>query len=186
MELHFTKREEWREWLKNNHASVRETWLVFYKKPSGKPRIPYNDAVEEALCFGWIDGKLKRVNDDYYIQRFTPRRRGSTWSELNISRVRKMISEGLMMKPGLDAFLEYLDNPSLLTVRNTEVKDIPDALIKELKKNKKAFDNFYNFPVSTRKIYLQWLTNAKREETISRRIGKIIELAEKNIKTSMF
>lgn len=186
MELPFTKRKEWREWLSKNHATVKEAWLVFYKKPSGKSRIPYNDAVEEALCFGWIDGKLKRINNDYYIQRFTPRRRDSIWSELNISRVRKMISEGLMMKPGLDAFQVYLDNPSLLAVRNMEIPDIPDELLKKLKKNKTAFNNFQNFPVSTRRLYLQWVNNAKREETYSRRICKVLELAEKNIKTSIF
>jgi len=186
MELHFTKREEWRNWLKSNHASVREAWLVFYKKPSGKTRIPYNDAVEEALCFGWIDGKLKKINDDYYIQRFTPRRRDSIWSEINVSRARKMISEGLMMKSGMDAFQVYLDNPSLLIVRNMEVPAIPDELLRKLKKNKKTYDNFMNFPVSTRRLYLQWLTAAKRDETFSRRISKILELSEKNIKTSMF
>jgi len=186
MELHFTKREEWRNWLKSNHASVREAWLVFYKKPSGKTRIPYNDAVEEALCFGWIDGKLKKINDDYYIQRFTPRRRDSIWSEINVSRARKMISEGLMMKSGMDAFQVYLDNPSLLIVRNMEVPAIPDELLRKLKKNKKAYDNFMNFLVSTRRLYLQWLTAAKRDETFSRRISKILELSEKNIKTSMF
>lgn len=186
MELHFTLRKEWREWLAKNHATVKEAWLVFYKKPSGKPRIPYNDAVEEALCFGWIDGKLKRVDDNYYIQRFTPRRRNSIWSELNISRVRKMISEGLMMKPGLEAFQVYLDNPSLLAVRNMEIPDIPEELLKMLKKNKAAFSNFQKFPVSTRRLYLQWLNSAKREETFTRRIIKIVELSEKNIKTSIF
>jgi uncharacterized protein YdeI (YjbR/CyaY-like superfamily) len=185
MELHFTKREEWRNWLKNNRASVKEAWLVFYKKPSGKTRIPYNDAVEEALCFGWIDGKLKKINDDYYIQRFTPRRRDSIWSEINVSRARKMISEELMMKSGMDVFQVYLDNPSLLNVRNMEVPDMPEKLLLELKKNKKAYDNFLNFPVSTRRIYLQWLTAAKRDETFSRRTSKILELSEKNIKTSM-
>jgi uncharacterized protein YdeI (YjbR/CyaY-like superfamily) len=186
MELHFTKREEWRNWLKSNHASVREAWLVFYKKPSGKTRIPYNDAVEEALCFGWIDGKLKKINEDYYIQRFTPRRRDSIWSEINVSRARKMISEGLMMKSGMDVFQVYLDNPSLLAVRNMEVPAIPDELLLKLKKNKKAYDNFLNFPVSTRRLYLQWLTAAKRDETFSRRTSKILELSEKNIKTSIF
>ena len=185
MELHFTKREEWREWLSKNHATVMEAWLVFYKKPSGKQRIPYNDAVEEALCFGWIDGKLKRVNDNYYIQRFTPRRRDSIWSEINVSRVKKMISEGLMMKPGLDAFQLYLDNPSIMEVRNMVMPDIPEDLLKELNKNKTALNNFQNFPVSIRRLYLQWLTNAKREETYLRRISKILELAEKNIKNSM-
>jgi uncharacterized protein YdeI (YjbR/CyaY-like superfamily) len=96
-----------------------------------------------------------------------------------------MISEGFMMKPGLDAFQEYLDNPSIMAVRNMEVPDIPDDLLKELRKNKTAFNNFQNFPVSIRRAYLQWLTNAKRKETYSRRIIRILEFAEKNIKNSM-
>jgi uncharacterized protein YdeI (YjbR/CyaY-like superfamily) len=185
MELHFTKRKEWRNWLENNHGISTEAWLVFYKKPSGKSRIPYNDAVEEALCFGWIDGKLKRINDNYYVQRFTPRRRDSVWSEINVSRARKMISEGLMMKPGLDAFQVYLDNPRLLNIMSKEVPDMPEKLLRELKKNEKAYDNFLNFPVSIRRIYLQWLAAAKRDETYSRRMSKIIGLSENNIKTSM-
>ena len=74
MELYVKTREEWRKWLEENHSSVQGIWLIYYKKPSGKPRIPYNEAVEEALCFGWIDGKIKRVNEDYYVQWFTPRR----------------------------------------------------------------------------------------------------------------
>ena len=185
MELHFTQRKEWRDWLSKNHSTSKEAWLVFYKKPSGKPRIPYNDAVEEALCFGWIDGKLKRINDNYYIQRFTPRRRDSLWSELNVSRVRKMISAGLMKRPGLEAFQVYLDNPSHLSVRNMDVPDMPDELLEKLKENKTAFNNFRNFPVSTRRLFLRWIDNAKREETRSRRIEKILELAEKNIKNTM-
>jgi uncharacterized protein YdeI (YjbR/CyaY-like superfamily) len=97
-----------------------------------------------------------------------------------------MISEGLMMKSGLDAFQVYLDNPSILAVRNMNVPDIPDDLLKKLRINKTAFNNFQNFPVSTRRLYLLWLISARREETYSRRISKILELAEKNIKTSMF
>jgi uncharacterized protein YdeI (YjbR/CyaY-like superfamily) len=96
-----------------------------------------------------------------------------------------MISEGLMMKPGLDAFQVYLDNPSIMEVRNRVMPDIPEDLLKELNKNKTALNNFQNFPVSIRRVYLQWLSNAKREETYSRRIRKILELAEKNIKNSM-
>ena len=93
MELYLKTREEWRKWLEENHSKAEEIWLIYYKKPSGKSRIPYTDAVEEALCFGWIDGKIKRINDDYYIQRFTPRRPGSKWSKLNMERVQKLIKK---------------------------------------------------------------------------------------------
>ena len=98
MELYVKTRAEWRKWLEENHSSVQGIWLIYYKKISGRPRIPYSDAVEEALCFGWIDGKIKRVNDDYYIQWFTPRRPGSRWSKLNMGKVEKLIRED-RMKP---------------------------------------------------------------------------------------
>ncbi len=87
MEIYLRTREEWRKWLEKNHDNCTEIWLRYYKKPSGMLRIPYSDAVEEALCFGWIDGKIKRINEDYYIQRFTPRRPGSRWPKYNIERM---------------------------------------------------------------------------------------------------
>ena len=185
MELHFTKTSEWHDWLLDNHLTVKEAWLVYYKKPSGKSRIPYNDAVEEALSFGWIDGKVKRINDDYYIQRFTPRRRDSAWSTLNVGRVRKLISEGRMQKAGLDAFQVYLDNPSILLDRSNEMPEMPKELEMALKKNGKAWENFIKYPDSARRNCLQWLRSAKRPETFLKRIEKLTDLAEKNIKPSM-
>ena len=104
MELYIKSREEWHSWLEENTSTTREVWLIFYKKGSDKPRIPYNDAVEEALCFGWIDGKIKRINEQFFIQRFTPRRRGSRLSKYNIERVEKLIKEGRMKPAGLQAF----------------------------------------------------------------------------------
>ena len=186
MELHFTRTEEWHDWLSENHLEAREAWLVFYKKPSGKNRIPYNDAVEEALSFGWIDGKLKRVSDEYYIQRFTPRRRDSAWSEINVARAEKLVKEGRMTKAGMDAFRVYLDNP---VIPDKPVKaiipEIPSELEQQLLKNKKAYENFLNFPPSVRRAYLQWINNARRPETFKRRIMKILERSENNIKNTM-
>lgn len=185
MELHYTKTSQWHDWLAKNHSDEKEIWLVYYKKPSGKPRIPYGEAVEEALCFGWIDGKIKSVSEEYYIQRFTPRRRDSSWSKLNISRVRKLIGEGRMQKAGLDAFQIYLDNPSILADRSNEMPEMPKELEMALKKNGKAWENFIKFPDSARRNYLQWLRSAKRPETFIKRIEKLTDLAERNIKSSM-
>jgi uncharacterized protein YdeI (YjbR/CyaY-like superfamily) len=183
MELYLKTRQEWRKWLKKNHSSSDGIWLIYYKKPSGKPRIPYNDAVEEALCFGWIDGKIKRINEEYYIQRFTPRRRGSRWSKYNVDRVRKLINEGMMQPAGLLAFKETLEKPELIYENRTDGNPVmPDDLGEALNKNKKANNNFLNFPLSARRMYLEWLKSAKREETRTRRINKIIELSEKNIR----
>lgn len=133
IELYVRNREEWREWLEENHSTVQGIWLIYYKKSTGKQRIPYNDAVEEALCFGWIDSKIKRVNDDYYIQWFTPRRPGSSWSKLNIGRVQKMIKEGRMKPAGLSAYEELNKKNKLVSDIRTETNTIvPDDLMNAL------------------------------------------------------
>ncbi len=97
-------RNEWREWLQANHDTHNEIWLVYYKKHTGKPTISYNDSVEEALCFGWIDGIKKRIDDEAYCHRFTPRRSNSNWSETNVKRAVLMIEKGLMTPSGLKIF----------------------------------------------------------------------------------
>src|SRR5438128_11402884 len=99
--LYVASRAEWRAWLAKHHQSETEVWLIYYKKPSGRPRIPYDDAVEEALCFGWIDSIVKRIDDAKFAQKFTPRKDWTKWSELNKRRVRKLIREGNMTEAGL-------------------------------------------------------------------------------------
>jgi uncharacterized protein YdeI (YjbR/CyaY-like superfamily) len=186
MELYVKTRQEWRKWLEENHSSVQGIWLIYYKKPSGKPRIPYNDAVEEALCFGWIDSKIKRVNDDYYIQWFTPRRPGSKWSKLNIGRVQKLIQEGRMRQEGVSVYEETTKKPKLI-IDFTEENNIPvpEDLSEALKNNIVAYNNFINFPPSSRKLYVRWLISAKRVETRHDRITKIVERSEKNMRAGM-
>ena len=184
MELNFNTREEWRKWLEENHSVIQGIWLVYYKKKAGRSRISYNDAVEEALCFGWIDGKIKRVNDDYYVQWFTPRRPGSRWSELNMSRARNLIKEGLMAPTGLLEYEKAIKKPSLIyNTKKDENLIVPDDLLIALKNNDTAYNNFINFPPSSRRLYVFWLNEAKREETRKGRIIKIVEKSEKNIKT---
>jgi uncharacterized protein YdeI (YjbR/CyaY-like superfamily) len=186
MELYLKNRKEWHKWLEDNHSTSDEVWLIYYKKPSGKPRIPYNDAVEEALCFGWIDGKIKRINEDYYIQRFTPRRSGSRWSKYNIERVQKLIKEGLMKPEGLEAFKKVLDKPELIYENRTDGDPvIPDDLINAFNNNGLAYNNFLKFSPSARRIYVDWLNSAKLAETRPKRIEKIIMFAERNIRPGM-
>src|SRR5918992_6386370 len=98
--LYVTNRDEWRAWLEKNHATEREVWLIYYKKHTGKPRIPYDDAVEEALCFGWIDSIVKTLDGDRYMQKFTPRTNVGKWSRLNLERVKKLLHEGRMTEAG--------------------------------------------------------------------------------------
>jgi uncharacterized protein YdeI (YjbR/CyaY-like superfamily) len=183
MELYVTTRKEWRKWLEKNHLKAHEVWLIYYKKPSGKPRIPYAEAVEEALCFGWIDGKIKRINEDYYIQRFTPRRPGSRWSKYNIDRVKRLIGEGRMTQAGLKVYEPVLKKPELIYDNRADGDPaVSEDLMSELRKNKTALNNFLNFTQSTRRIYIGWLNSSKKPETRIRRIEKLISLAEKNIK----
>jgi uncharacterized protein YdeI (YjbR/CyaY-like superfamily) len=186
MELYFAERKEWRKWLEMNHTTSEEVWLIYFKRPSGKPRIQYADAVEEALCFGWIDGKIKRINEDYYIQRFTPRRHGSRWSKYNIDRVKKLIKSKQIRPAGLKAYKEALENPALVyDDRRDGHPSPPEDLIKALKKNKKAFENFHKFTQSAQRLYIDWLNSAKRSETRIGRIQRIVERAEKNMKPGM-
>src|SRR5450759_147121 len=186
MELYIKTSAEWRKWLEENHSLVQGIWLIYYKKISGKPRIPYNDAVEEALCFGWIDGKIKRVNDDYYIQWFTPRRPGSRWSKLNMGKVEKLIREGRMKPEGLKVYEDGVKRPQVIDDVKAEANlVVPDDLLNALKNNPEAYSNFINFPPSSSKLYIFWLNDAKRSETRSGRIAKIVDRAEKNIRAGM-
>lgn len=186
MELYVKTRKEWRRWLEKNHSTAKDVWLIYFKKVSGKPRIPYTDAVEEALCFGWIDGKIKKINEEYFIQLFTPRRRGSRWSKYNIERVEKLIKEGKMEPAGLRAFKEALEKPELIYGNRVDGNpEIPEDLRDALETNKKASDNFMNFSQSIRRLYIEWLNSAKKEETRPRRIRKIVALSEKNMGPGM-
>jgi uncharacterized protein YdeI (YjbR/CyaY-like superfamily) len=181
MELYVKTRKEWHRWLEKNHSTAKEIWLIYYKKPSGKPRIPYIDAVEEALCYGWIDGKIKKINEEYFIQRFTPRRHGSRWSKYNIERVERLIKEGKMKSAGLMAFKEVLEKPELIYDNKADGDPVlPEDLREALGKNSIANDNFMNFSRSTQRIYIYWLNSARKAETRPRRIEKIVELSEKN------
>lgn len=102
--LYVHNRKDWRAWLKKNHAKKKEIWLIYYRKASGRKRIPYDDAVEEALCFGWTDSTAKRIDGERFAQRFTPRRPGSQWSELNKKRARRLIKNGRMTRAGIAKF----------------------------------------------------------------------------------
>ena len=185
-QLYITDRNEWREWLKKNYRNKQEIWLIYYKKHTGKPRIPYDDAVEEALCYGWIDTTVKRIDEDKYLQKFCPRKKGSMWSKLNKQRVEKMIRAGKMRKPGMDKVDEAKKNGEWDAAY--AVKDdihMPPGLKEALRKNRKAEENFYNFAPSYRRNYIRWVADAKRDETMNRRIKEVVERAEKNIKPGM-
>lgn len=183
--LYAASREDWREWLEKNHDTEKDVWLIYYKKHTGRARIPYDDAVEEAICFGWIDSTVKKIDEEKYVQKFSPRKAGSKWSELNIKRARKMIKEGMMTETGLLKFKERNEYDRDLSEALRSNVELPPDLEKALNENKKARDNFNNFAPSYRKQYILWVTGAKKEETRQRRIERIVKLAEQNKKQGM-
>ena len=184
--INASSRSEWRSWLMDNHASENEVWLVYYKKHTGKPTVTYMESVKEALCFGWIDGIKKSIDDETYTHRFTPRRPGSKWSPLNIKLAKELIESGEMTKSGLKAFnqrLEY-DAQSLKAVKATDIELAPE-IEKSLKANQKAWDNFNQLAPGYRKQYVGWLQSAKRPETREKRLKEAIELLDRNKKLGM-
>ena len=171
-------RETWRAWLTGHSAAETEVWLIYYKAGTGQPSIPYEDSVEEALCFGWIDSLIQRIDEQKYARKFTPRRPGSAWSDTNKRRVAKIIREGRMTAAGL-ARLDYsLEEPPLLPVRKESV--IPGWLAEGLRASPHAWENFKKLPPSHQRRYAGWISDAKREETRQRRIQAAIDLLEKN------
>lgn len=177
--LLFQKREEWRSWLNKNHLSSDGIWLIYYKKHTGKERIQYDHAVEEALCFGWIDSIVKSIDEDKYMQKFTPRRDKSNWSELNKARVKKLIKEGVMTESGLLKINAAKKNGSWdRKIISTMEFKFPNEFKKALKNNKKAGAYFDRLPSSHKKRYIGWIGSAKKEETREKRIKEAIELLE--------
>lgn len=176
-------REAWRDWLAKNHVDQKEVWLLIFKKKAGKECVAYNGAVEEALCFGWIDGKVKRIDEEKHVIRFTPRKPKSVWSESNKARVRKMIKAGKMTEAGLK--LVKAAKRSGQWQKATEwanMDEVPADLEKALSDNDQARENFGNFASSYRKMYIGWILDAKRDETRQRRIRAVVNRAAQNKK----
>ena len=176
METFYAKgRRQWRAWLQKNHAKCTEIWLVYYKKHSGKPRVAYEDAVEEALCFGWIDGKIKKLDEDRFAQRFTPRKQRSTWTQGNVQRAERLIEEGKMAPAGLAAF-----QPERRRDRAARPTEMPKELEARFRKETVAWKNYQNFPPYYRRATTLWVAEAKKEETRLSRLEKLIELCARN------
>lgn len=175
-------RKKWRAWLRKNHARSPGIWLVFYKKASGVPTVRYEEAVEEALCYGWIDSLMKPVDGEKYRQLFTPRNPKSKWSAPNKARVERMMAAGLMTKAGLDAVETAKRNDSWTALDSVEALVVPADLSKALGANKAARRNFDRMSPSRKKQLLYRINGAKRPDTRLRRIRETvaIALAEKN------
>lgn len=173
--LYVQNRQEWRSWLQKHCADAPEVWLLYYKKSTGKPRIPQEDAIEEALCFGWIDGKIKKLNAASFAQRFTPRDAKSRWSALNVQRAKKLIKEGKMTACGQEAFGTHSarKTPALPT-------ELPAELEQKFMRQPQAWENYNRFPPSYQRITAGWVASAKREETRLKRLDQLIASAAEN------
>ena len=186
LKLYISNRKEWRKWLKENHNIVKEVWLIYYKKHTGKPRIPYNDAVEEALCFGWIDSTVKRIDHEKYCQKFTPRNLKSNWSEHNKKRVAKMIKQGKMTKAGMEKVKAAKKNGEWYkTAEAVKEFEMPSELSKLLSVNKIAREYFKELSTSHQKQYIGWIASAKKVETKEKRAREAITLLKKKQKLGM-
>lgn len=171
---YFESAEEWRSWLEENHDSARELWLGFWKKHTGHPGLAYPDAVEQALCFGWIDGVLNRLDDRRHRIRFTPRRRGSTWSNVNVAKVAELESRGLMTDAGRATFeARSPEGEGVYAYKNDAVALDPDRAAR-LAASPAALAFFEAQPPSYRKIATRWVMSAKREETRDRRMAELV------------
>jgi len=178
--FHAKDRERWRSWLGKNHKKATEIWLIFFKKHTGKPGIDYADAVEEALCFGWIDGIVKRVDEEKYAQRFSPRKKNSMWSELNRQRVKKMIAQGRMTDVGLAKYQEDSGSEKGWRDRLAGAFEMPADIQAALSSNSSARRNFERFPAGYRRLCIGWIISAKKQETRRKRIREVVALTAEN------
>jgi len=175
----FRTPEDFRIWLEKNHTTATELWVGFYKRDSGKRSITWPESVDQALCFGWIDGVRKRVDEISYQIRFTPRRRGSIWSATNIKRAKELVEQNRMRPTGLRAFAARIENKSGIYSYEQRTTELEESHATHLKKNKAAWNFFQIQPPSYRKMISWWIVSAKKEETRMARLAKLISESAK-------
>ena len=179
-------KEEWRLWLKKNHNTQQSVWVVFYNKSSSKPTISWTDAVDEALCFGWIDSKKVSIDSEKSHQFFSKRKAKSTWSKINKDKIERLIASKQMTKAGLEIIETARQNGSWTILDEVEQLIVPDDLENEFKKHKDSKDFFLGLSKSVKKAILQWVVLARQQETRQKRIMEIAELASQKMKPKQF
>ncbi len=175
--LYVTNRQAWRSWLAKNHRTAKEIWLIYYRKETGKPRIAYNAAVEEALCYGWIDSTGKKIDNERYAQRYSPRRKTSVLSQINKERIRVLIARKKMTKAGLAAVAHVFDpakKPGRLV--------IPPAILKALRADKRTWANFRKFPDQYKRIRVAYVASQRRhgDTAYQRALNYLIKMTARN------
>lgn len=177
-------RKQWRQWLEKNHQVEKCIWLIIYKKESGIPSIYYPEAVDEALCFGWIDSKANKRDEKSYYQFFAKRNPKSNWSKINKAKVEKLTIAGLIMPAGLMMIELAKQSGTWNALDEVENISIPEDLQKLFDQNKPAYENWNKFPRSSRRGILEWILNAKRTETRAKRIKETVSMAAENKKAN--
>lgn len=177
-------RAAWRAWLAKHHKTTPEIFLIYYKKDSGKPRVAYNDAVDEALCYGWIDSILKPIDDKKYAQRYSPRRKTSVLSAMNLERVRRLIKSGRMTKAGLESIAHAFDHKK--DTRPKRAAQIPKDIEARIKRDAVTWKNFQRFPASYKRIRIGWITAARhRREVFETRLKYFLKMTAQNKRFGM-
>ena len=183
--LDFVNAMEWRKWLRRNHAKSQGEWVYMYKKVA-KTGLRYPEALDEALCFGWIDGQIHAVDRERFRQRWTPRRKGSVWSQVNKTRVKRLIAEGRTAKAGLAAVGDAKKTGKWQAAyTNRRVESVPADLRKALQADREAWRKFKGFARTYRNMYTGWVADAKRAETRQRRIEAVVRRAREGRKPGM-
>jgi len=184
--IYLATAQEWRLWLQENHRTKQSVWLIHYNKKSGIPTISWSDAVDEALCFGWIDSTRKTLDGERYIQFFCKRKSKSVWSKINKAKVEQLIEAGRMTQAGYESIETAQQNGSWSILDEAEELKIPADLEAEFHTQPGSMDFFLSLSKSVRKSMLQWLVLAKRPETRQNRISEIAERAMQKLKPKQF
>jgi uncharacterized protein YdeI (YjbR/CyaY-like superfamily) len=184
--FHAKSQKEWRKWLEKNHKTEKSIWLIFYKKDSGVPSVYYPEAVDEALCFGWIDSKANKRDEQSSYQYFAKRNPKSKWSRVNKEKVARFTEQGLMAQAGLEMVAHAQKTGTWDALNEVENLTVPDDLQKLFNKNKTAFKHWEAFPRSVKRGILEWISSAKRPETRLKRITETVELAAQNVRANQY
>jgi uncharacterized protein YdeI (YjbR/CyaY-like superfamily) len=182
----FASQSEFRQWLEKNHDTAKELWVGYYKKGTGLPSLTWPESVDEALCFGWIDGVRKRIDDTSYTNRFTPRKPASAWSAVNVKRAQELTDLGLMHEAGRKAFEKREDKKTSLYSYENRPAELPEEYAKVFRANKKAWEFFQSQSPSYRRTCIWWVVSAKQEQTRQKRLTTLIADSEKGEKTGIF
>ncbi|MDQ3243205.1 MAG: YdeI/OmpD-associated family protein [Gemmatimonadota bacterium] len=185
--IFFPTPTHFRRWLETNHHASVEQWVGFYKKDSGRPSITWQESVDEALCFGWIDGLRRSLDESSYVIRFTPRKATSIWSAVNIGRVAALTAEGRMRPAGVRAFEKRSDRKSgIYSYEQRDAAKLDPAAEKKFRKEKKAWEFFSSRPPGYMKLAEYWVMTAKKEETRARRLDTLIEHSKNGLTVPQF